>query len=189
MADKKDRSAYLKAYYSRPEVKERRREYLRQWQSRNREKMREYRREWEARNPELARATKRKWQHEHWANDPDYRARELLRRRRVSVAARQRYKEQHGGLIPFDLKSRYGLSVEDYLAAYKAQEGRCAICKIWVARLAVDHDHLTSKVRKLLCSRCNGGIGMLRDDPRLLRAAAEYVESHQTYSLAELMEA
>lgn len=44
----------------------------------------------------------------------------------------------------------------------------CPIC--------VDHDHTTGKVRGLLCHGCNHGIGSLKDDPAMLRAAADYLE-------------
>lgn len=42
--------------------------------------------------------------------------------------------------------------------------------------LAVDHDHETGCLRGLLCEGCNRGIGLLRDDPDLLRRAADYIE-------------
>lgn len=46
-------------------------------------------------------------------------------------------------------------------------------------KLCVDHDHETGKVRKLLCHNCNRALGLLRDDPALLRKSAEYIEQHK----------
>jgi hypothetical protein len=58
------------------------------------------------------------------------------------------------------------------------QNGMCAICQTAPAA-HVDHDHETGAVRALLCFNCNGGLGQFRDDPAVLRAAADYVEEHQ----------
>lgn len=57
------------------------------------------------------------------------------------------------------------------------QGGLCAICRSAPA-VHVDHDHGTGAVRALLCFNCNGGLGQFRDDPEILRAAAEYVRFH-----------
>jgi len=73
----------------------------------------------------------------------------------------------------------YGITIEEYEDRLKAQNGVCALCKeicITFDVLCVDHDHDTGKVRGLLCNLCNRGIGLMRDDPKLLRMAANYIE-------------
>lgn len=77
------------------------------------------------------------------------------------------------------LKMRYGITVEEYDRMLKAQDGVCAIChkpEPAYSHLAVDHCHLTSTVRGLLCSRCNTAVAQLQDSPKLARAAAAYLE-------------
>jgi len=58
------------------------------------------------------------------------------------------------------------------------QQGMCAICQVEPAA-HVDHDHDTGAVRELLCFNCNGGLGQFKDQPDVLRAAADYVERHR----------
>jgi hypothetical protein len=57
------------------------------------------------------------------------------------------------------------------------QLGVCAIChEVDIdRRLSVDHNHVTGKVRGLLCRKCNTAITYLRDRPDLLIAAADYI--------------
>lgn len=77
----------------------------------------------------------------------------------------------------------YGMEPEDYDRLREAQNGVCAICGGTDARidsfggLVIDHDHRTGKVRGLLCSNCNPGLGFFKDDPKVLRAAIAYLES------------
>lgn len=53
----------------------------------------------------------------------------------------------------------------------------CAICgQPFVKTPQADHDHATGQVRGLLCGNCNSGLGLLQDNPELLRAAANYLE-------------
>lgn len=84
----------------------------------------------------------------------------------------------------YRLKTNYGLSVQDYAKMFNSQNGVCKICKkpettiIKNARisLSVDHCHKTGKVRGLLCRHCNNAIGLLWDDPKLLKSALKYLE-------------
>jgi hypothetical protein len=77
------------------------------------------------------------------------------------------------------LRRKYGITVEEYDAMLAAQGGVCKICE--QARpeertLHVDHDHMTGKIRGLLCFRCNNAIGDLRDDAELALAMVGYLE-------------
>jgi hypothetical protein len=81
---------------------------------------------------------------------------------------------------------QYGLTPEQYDEMIAKQDGRCAICgqfpgtTMGVDRhnLTVDHDHATGAVRELLCDFCNRGLGIFRDDPDTLIAAAMYLLKH-----------
>lgn len=83
------------------------------------------------------------------------------------------------------LKRRYSITPEEYDGLLAQQRGLCAICEESPEGvLHVDHDHVTGAVRGLLCNTCNVGIGSLKDDSALLRAAAEYLEDHHDRRLA-----
>jgi len=70
----------------------------------------------------------------------------------------------------------YGLTPEQFVAMVTAQKGVCLICHEVPEQLVVDHDHVTGKVRGLLCHECNMALGKMKDHPARLRAAAEYLE-------------
>ena len=57
---------------------------------------------------------------------------------------------------------------------YRDKVGVCEICGR-TDTLCVDHCHQTLELRGVLCRNCNLAIGLLRDDPRLLRAAIAYL--------------
>jgi hypothetical protein len=70
----------------------------------------------------------------------------------------------------------------------RAEQGDvCAVCGDPEPQ-HLDHDHATGIIRRLLCQRCNHGLGLFRDDPKLLHAAAYYVQFHtlRQAALAEL---
>ena len=73
----------------------------------------------------------------------------------------------------------YGLTVEEYNIILQNQNGGCAICGAKIGngskRLGVDHNHITGKVRGILCNACNTGIGLL-NNIELLNKAIEYIK-------------
>ncbi len=161
---------------------------------------REYAQRWRARNIETVKAANAQYRLDHALElrekaagkrraDPEkgrVAARDYACRNSDKVRARhERYKAENPEKVKevqrrSQLKSKYGLSVEDYDVLLEKQGGVCALCSSSCStgrRLAVDHDHSTDQVRGLLCSNCNQGLGKFNDDAGLLRKALEYLEA------------
>lgn len=83
------------------------------------------------------------------------------------------------------LKYHYNITPEQYHQMFETQHGVCAICKQpetskykgKTKRLAVDHSHITGKVRGLLCKNCNVQIAIFDNEP-LYNKAMEYLNKY-----------
>jgi hypothetical protein len=76
------------------------------------------------------------------------------------------------------LRTKYGLTPDDYAHMVITQDGRCAICGAPFEgpySAHVDHDHASGRIRGLLCRPCNIALGFLRDNPAVATAAARYL--------------
>ncbi|MFF2317564.1 endonuclease VII domain-containing protein [Arthrobacter sp. NPDC058097] len=85
-------------------------------------------------------------------------------------------------------KAKYGIDIDAFEALLESQGGRCAICPVTVRadgfRLSIDHDHSCCPgtlscgncIRGLLCPDCNRGLGLFRDNIKLLKEAINYLE-------------
>lgn len=81
------------------------------------------------------------------------------------------------------LKLKFGINFDQYEAMLKEQDYLCCICgnKDRCGRdLAVDHCHETNKVRGLLCTECNTGLGLFGDSKELLKNAINYLDRNYT---------
>lgn len=95
-----------------------------------------------------------------------------------------RYKEKSKQYSRKALLSGFGITQEDYDRMLEAQNGQCKICGSdkpdasgRKKNFHVDHDHVTGKVRGLLCHNCNVGLGNFRDSSELMKKAASYLNS------------
>lgn len=95
-------------------------------------------------------------------------------------ANKDHVRAKHQGYM---LRTRYGLTAEQFAAlgtvcgiCSASEDGRVHKGTKTKFRLAVDHDHETTRVRGVLCGNCNTGIGLFKHDPALLRKAIEYLE-------------
>ncbi len=78
-------------------------------------------------------------------------------------------------------QNTYGLSRLAYDNMRESQNYCCYICGLHETEnhnkiLCVDHNHDTGEVRKLLCSKCNRGLGLFNDSSGLLAKASQYLE-------------
>lgn len=126
---------------------------------------------------------------ERYRTDPEYRARvlkknrekykdDLVFRRRILDAKGVRYLTRRELVVEYNLKHKFGMTLDAYNELLELQGGTCAICHQGCPsgkRLAVDHDHETGKIRGLLCLKCNVGLGSFRDSYTLLEAAQWYL--------------
>lgn len=82
------------------------------------------------------------------------------------------------------IRKRYGMDVDDFLALLERQEDCCLICLGLFDFVGyhksdkspvVDHDHVSGKVRGLICKKCNIALGCFRDSPQVVASALRYL--------------
>jgi hypothetical protein len=86
-----------------------------------------------------------------------------------------------GKIKSYWLKHEYGITKEDYDNLLAKQAYQCAICgrkEPTGYNWHVDHCHSSGKVRGLLCSKCNQGLGLFEDNVDVLYRAAEYLNEN-----------
>ena len=83
----------------------------------------------------------------------------------------------YGGHKDFLLHRRYGLTRAELDRLIEEQGGLCEICQERPAE-HVDHNHVTGKVRAILCFSCNRGLGKFKEDLTTLDRAIEYLIGH-----------
>lgn len=81
------------------------------------------------------------------------------------------------------LKSKFGLTLEQYNIMFIKQKGCCAICGRHQSEfkkcLAVDHNHETEQIRGLLCVVCNTRLSFFEDKVFLKKMVA-YLAKYAT---------
>jgi len=121
---------------------------------------------------EMCRINTRRWRAKNIE-----RARELGR-----ISDRKRYEERRpkqkeylleyqrknrNKIHGYQIKYKYGITLEQYNELFKKQEGKCAVCgkhqNEIKKSLSVEHCHKTERVRGLVCQRCNIAISVLEN--------------------------
>ena len=141
-------------------VKEQTKEYQKQWYIDNKDKIKDHRKEYAK---------------EHYIKN-----KERLNMESLEWHLNNKDKIIHSNRVN-NLKN-YGLTIDGYNKMFSDQNGCCAVCgrhqSEFKKRLAVDHNHITKKVRKLLCNQCNTAIGLLNEDKNIIMNVIKYLEEH-----------
>jgi hypothetical protein len=74
--------------------------------------------------------------------------------------------------------NKYGLTIKEHSDLIEIQNNKCAICGDFQLgkSLHIDHCHITGNVRGLLCTKCNVGLGLFRDNIDYLLTAIMYLD-------------
>lgn len=143
--------------------------YKREYYLANRDKIRARSKAYRIANVEKYREGLRKW----YQNN----------KQKVLAASKKRYengKRTHKTLcVSKDILWKYDLTMDEFISMFETQQYRCAICGVQkmthgINGLVIDHDHATGKIRGLLCSSCNTGLGLFKDG-QLFEAASLYL--------------
>jgi hypothetical protein len=111
----------------------------------------------------------------------------MSRKKYCSSICKSKYRTSSGSRIDSHLWVNFKIREVDYNILLKKQNNRCAICyrdrSEFYKNFAVDHDHrcCSSKkscgkcIRGLICFDCNIALGHLKEDPKILQNALNYL--------------
>jgi hypothetical protein len=97
---------------------------------------------------------------------------ERIAKRRNSIEYKEHCKK-------YLLQRNYGLTIEDKNKIIESQSGLCPICLRALGinqGIHIDHDHVTGKIRGILCLNCNVAMGHFHDSIPTLKNAIKYLE-------------
>jgi hypothetical protein len=146
-------------------------EYQRQWRNAHKTDIAQYGRAYRRKHKKRLALQKAEYVRKNYA---EVRARHNRYEARPEVQDRRR---------DYWYQKLYGLTLAQVKALFDQQKGRCKLCfRTLVFRrhqpnsCHVDHCHTTQQVRGLLCNKCNRGLGLLNDDPKLCERAVRYLQ-------------
>lgn len=149
---------------------EKRKQYKREWETKNRDRLREYKRgkarEYSARMTEEDCERKRERDRQTQAKYYENPEKRTMRARRKRAA-------------------HHGLTADQYDALIAKANGACELCGSTEKKLVLDHCHATGVIRGVLCTACNTSIGKLGDTSKSLLRAVAYLQKSEGCPLSE----
>lgn len=139
-------------------------EYQKKYREKNHERLLKYKNAWYKKNNERLRKQAR----DYYAANPE----------KIKEYQRIGYLKYKDRVLDRKRYRKYGITGDEFRKIAKKQKGKCPICKRKLDKNpSVDHNHVTGKIRGLICNPCNLAIGNAEDSPDRLRAMANYLEN------------
>jgi hypothetical protein len=151
-----------------------RREYYKKYRAENAEKIAASQRAYNSseKGKAVRKAIDKRWREKNPERAKQF-ARDYHAANRAEIVERNKW---------YKLEKQFGLTKEAFFEMLETQGMSCACCgttdpltrggKTW----CVDHCHTSGKVRGILCSHCNTGLGMARDSIPMLEAWIKYLQ-------------
>ena len=144
--------------------------YYQKYKEENKERLKEYYKQFNLKNKERISKRRKKHRLEH-RDEMNAKARIYNQEHREEL--RQSRVKRKDKIREYNLKRKYNITDTQYNELLVRQNDSCAVClksetskdkSQNIKPLSVDHDHITGKVRGLLCNNCNRGLGNFNDD-------------------------
>lgn len=165
--EKDKRAAYMRAYNSLPINKEKKSIRDKEYVENNKAKVATLKRNYQKSNRQYLLDY-----HKQWRSKPE---------NQEKIYGYTKKRIESGAIRRTRLK-KYGITLEQYNEILERQEYKCAIClqpsNTMKKSMPVDHNHITGKIRGLLCSTCNTAIGLLKENPDLFIRAVSYLHRY-----------
>lgn len=97
----------------------------------------------------------------------------------TNIQAKKYHKKNPERSKKYNLLRKFNLNLTNYNEMLKKQNNVCKICLQHEKNnrnLAVDHCHKTNKIRGLLCTQCNTGLGLFNDNIDTMLKAINYLK-------------
>lgn len=151
----------------------------------NKDKLRQYAKEYYYKNRQTISA-KRKADYKltretRLQKAKQWRDKNIEKKRASDAAYRKRSRSARKDAA---LRRIYGISLLAFQELLRTQEHKCANTKCHrkhshTKPLVVDHNHLTGRVRGLLCTQCNCAFGYARESREVLMGLIDYGVAHE----------
>jgi len=153
--------------------------YYSDWYADNRERLlpirRKYNKEYSQRAYVIIKAKEKNAKSEHRAVRKKYKQSSAGKRANTKYRNKPEVKAKYKN---YRLLVRYGLTQAMVDEMKEGQANKCAICgNSILLKFHIDHDHDKNKVRGLLCTSCNMGLGLFKDDTGFLLKAINYLKN------------
>ena len=144
--DKEQRAAYGKEY--REKNKDKIAEAGKEYREKNKDKIAEAGKEYREKNKDKIAEVKK----EYYEKNKD----------KIAEVGKEYREKNKDKIKEYRILKTYNLTMEEYEEIYNRQNGCCPLCgkELNSVRVAIDHDHVTGKVRGIMCSVCNSQLGV-----------------------------